>query len=302
MLSQPDGDSGATPASYREFLTKICHKFQYARPLAYLGDTPFPMNPSFKPPPPISDEQKEVMFKLYLQHPLENGPRRLAKRFNLSLKRVNAIIRLKLLEHSQVADKLQTGFKVGMEKLLGAQTHSSIPALAQNVLKTETWLGKALNANGENVPFVDSSDPTSPSFVPPDINEARTDVQKADMLEQEEQRDMSTSHYERLYWESVQEDGREPLLPSILQTERQKAELRKLNAEIKASKQFLVRKPTTEYIRRPQKTTLVVGHPRGRSGPTTKFLDVGGQFMNLDDRIKSLGLSRRRALRRHRTA
>lgn len=56
------------------------------------------MNPSFRPPPPISNEQKDVMFQLYLRHPLENGPRRLAKRFNISLKRVNAIIRLKLLE------------------------------------------------------------------------------------------------------------------------------------------------------------------------------------------------------------
>lgn len=56
------------------------------------------MNPSYKPPPPISDAQKEVMFQLYLSHRLENGPRRLAKRFNMSLKRVNAIIRLKLVE------------------------------------------------------------------------------------------------------------------------------------------------------------------------------------------------------------
>lgn len=56
------------------------------------------MNPSYKPPPPISDRQKETMIRLYLSHRLENGPRRLAKRFNISLKRVNAIIRLKLLE------------------------------------------------------------------------------------------------------------------------------------------------------------------------------------------------------------
>ncbi|KAF8203788.1 eukaryotic mitochondrial regulator protein-domain-containing protein [Pholiota molesta] len=283
-------------------MEKIGHRFQYASPLAYLGDTPFPMNPSFRPPPPISNEQKDVMFQLYLRHPLENGPRRLAKRFNISLKRVNAIIRLKLLEQrlSMENSKLQTGFQVGMERLLGAQTHSSISDIRKNVLKTEAWLNKALkeSENQDEVATVDSSDPTSPSFIPPDVNEARSDVQKADMLEQEEQRDMSVSHYERLYWESVQEDGREPLLPSILQTEKQKAELRKLNAEIKASKQFLVRKPQTAFIRRPQKAVFVVGKPRGRKGPTTKFVDVGGQFMDLSDRIKSLGISKRRAMRR----
>lgn len=105
-----------------------------------------------------------------------------------------------------------------MERLLGAQTHSSISDIRKNVLKTEAWLNKALkeSQNQDNVATVDSSDPTSPSFISPDVNEARSDVQKADMLEQEEQRDMSVSHYERLYWESVQEDGRVSFLDYLL--------------------------------------------------------------------------------------
>ncbi|KAF8956051.1 eukaryotic mitochondrial regulator protein-domain-containing protein [Flammula alnicola] len=308
MLSQPEGDRSENPTSYREFLEKIGVKYQYARPLHYLGDTPFPMNPSFKPPPPISNEQKEVMFRMYLAHRLENGPRRLAKRFNLSLKRVNAILRLKLLEKTFERGKdkrvLQTGFEAGMEKLLGAQTHSSVSAIKQNLVATEKWLDQALNTSPEkyDAALVDPFDPTHPSFEAPDVNESRSDVHKSDMLEEEEQRDATPSHYERLYWESVPEDGREPLLPSILQTERQKAELRKLKAEIKASKQFLVRRPPTQFIRRPKKAIFVVGRPRGRKGPVTKFVDVGGQFLNLDDRIKSLGLSRSRAMRRQKKA
>lgn len=262
------------------------------------------MNPSYKPPPPISDEQKEVMFQLYLSHRLENGPRRLAKRFNMSLKRVNAIIRLKILEKNferKSNRTLQTGFQVGMERILGATTHSAVPNYREKMLQTERWLVETFENNRKllsNNDFTDPTDPTHPAFRTPAINEARSDLQKADILEQEENRDASASHYERLYWESVQEDGREPLMPSILQTEKQKAEMRKLNAEVKASKQFLVRKPQTEFIRRPKPATFVSGRPRGRKGPITKFLDVGGQFMDLDDRIKALGVSRRRAAKR----
>lgn len=92
-------------------------------------------------------------------------------------------------------------------------------------------------------------------------------------------------------------------MPSILQTEKQKVQMRKLNAEVRASKQFLVRKPQAEFIKRPKKqVTFVVGRPRGRKGPTTKFLDVGGQFMDLDDRIRALGVSRKRAAKREKKA
>ena len=60
------------------------------------------MNPSFKPPPPIANDQRTLMFDMFMQDPLRNGPRRLAKRFNISLKRADAILRLKGLEKSWV--------------------------------------------------------------------------------------------------------------------------------------------------------------------------------------------------------
>ena len=56
------------------------------------------MNPSFKPPPPISDRQCEVMWQLFSRNNSEYSVRRLAKRFNLSIKRVDAILRLKGME------------------------------------------------------------------------------------------------------------------------------------------------------------------------------------------------------------
>lgn len=56
------------------------------------------MNPSFRPPPPISDHQREVMWQLFCRDNQKFSVRRLAKRFNLSLKRVDAILRLKGME------------------------------------------------------------------------------------------------------------------------------------------------------------------------------------------------------------
>lgn len=56
------------------------------------------MNPSFKPPPPISDRQRETMWQLFSRNNGEYSVRRLAKRFNLSIKRVDAILRLKGME------------------------------------------------------------------------------------------------------------------------------------------------------------------------------------------------------------
>lgn len=59
---------------------------------------PFPMNPSFKPRPPISDAQRQTIFDAHAAHPELNSVRALSEHFGISLKRVEAIIRLKALE------------------------------------------------------------------------------------------------------------------------------------------------------------------------------------------------------------
>jgi hypothetical protein len=100
---------------------------------------------------------------------------------------------------------LQTGFQVGMENLLGATTHSKVHSLKKTLAETDKFVDAAL---GTPVSALDAMDPTSPHFQAPDINELRTDVHKADMLDQEEQRDVRASRYERMFWESVPEDGR----------------------------------------------------------------------------------------------
>lgn len=72
---------------------------------------------------------------------------------------------------------MQTGFQMGMERLLGAYTH---PAIASQT-RGNVLLGQP---------------------------EERSDVTEADLLEQIERRDAARYRYERQYWESTPEDGR----------------------------------------------------------------------------------------------
>jgi Eukaryotic mitochondrial regulator protein len=59
---------------------------------------PFPLNPSFKPPTPVSDKLKSHIYDLYMANPTTNGVRSIAARYGMSIKRVDAILRLKGLE------------------------------------------------------------------------------------------------------------------------------------------------------------------------------------------------------------
>lgn len=65
-----------------------------------LYSQPFPMNPSFRPPPPISDAIRQEIYNQFMTDPVENSVRKLAIRYTLAFKRVDAILRLKGLEHS----------------------------------------------------------------------------------------------------------------------------------------------------------------------------------------------------------
>ena len=56
------------------------------------------MNKSFKPPIPISDAARSRIYADYMADPETNNIRALSQRYHLSLKRVEAILRLKGLE------------------------------------------------------------------------------------------------------------------------------------------------------------------------------------------------------------
>ncbi|KAI9002241.1 eukaryotic mitochondrial regulator protein-domain-containing protein [Gaertneriomyces semiglobifer] len=101
-------------------------RYKHVTTAVYVGgkDTPFPMNPFFKPKPPISDATRSAIYALYEEDPHTWTPRLLATRFGLSIVRVQAVIRLKALEAQwkEQNKPLQTELRAGMERFLKADT------------------------------------------------------------------------------------------------------------------------------------------------------------------------------------
>jgi hypothetical protein len=271
-------EGGETPRSYRQFMDTIGYQYRFATPRNWLGrNGPFPMNPSFRPPPPISDYQREIMWKLFSKDGQKFSVRRLAKRFNLSIKRVDAILRLKGMEQDWIKQgkQLQTGFLQGMERLLDAQTHNAITRMIDVLVDTKNTAEL-------------------------DVLPERMDVHKADMLEQEERRDATSYRYERLYWESVPEDADEPVLPNILQHVKKRAEVKRILEERRKKERFTKSVPNTRFIRRP-KNDVLVKYRKYR--PATKFVDVGAEFINVKELTKrTLTAARKARLRGRRAA
>ncbi|RUS17084.1 eukaryotic mitochondrial regulator protein-domain-containing protein [Endogone sp. FLAS-F59071] len=91
----------------------------------YLNEgMPFPMNPFFRPNPPVADKIREAIYKSYTQNSETKTPRILATEYNLSIRRVEAILKLKALESRMVEGGFipQKGFTKGMEQLLGTES------------------------------------------------------------------------------------------------------------------------------------------------------------------------------------
>lgn len=89
----------------------------------WLGDTPFPQNPYFHPPPPVHQSVRDDMWRLHTQSPQQWTVRSLSSKFRISLERTEAILRLKALEdvYTQEGKPLQTELQRHMERLLGSR-------------------------------------------------------------------------------------------------------------------------------------------------------------------------------------
>ncbi|KAJ7805142.1 hypothetical protein B0H14DRAFT_2881118, partial [Mycena olivaceomarginata] len=169
-------DEAAAAASKGKTLQGVLRQYESlkrAKPRNYVnagGESviPFPMNPSFNPPPPISDAARKRIYADYMLDPETNNIRALSQRYHLVSSAMNK--------------PLQTGFLWGMERLLGVKP--------------------------------------SPK---PDVDD-RIDVHMADMLEQDENRDAARQRFQRQYWESIPDDGKEPLLPASLEHAKKIAE------------------------------------------------------------------------------
>ncbi|TEB38771.1 hypothetical protein FA13DRAFT_1760958 [Coprinellus micaceus] len=261
--AQSESEGSATPTTYNEFLNQVAWRYKNAEPQNWLSpNAPFPMNPSFRPPPPISNSQRSRMYLEYTADPEYNSVRALSQRYNLSLKRVDAILRLKGMEEAWIKGKrLQTGFQAGMEHLLGATTHRAV---------NMRW------------------------------DDARYDVQEADVLEQDENRDAARQRYIRLYWESVPDNGSEPIVPGSLEHAHAKAlQYAKRTEEFKAIPELMPRVPDTQWLTRPH--SKVVRLER-KDRPALEFVDVGAKFMDINDRIRRIAAAGRKARRRRTVA
>ncbi|KAJ2742277.1 hypothetical protein GGI20_004596 [Coemansia sp. BCRC 34301] len=88
---------------------------------------PFPLNPAFRPRMPLSDAKKEDIYKDYLSDPVRNTPRILGSKYFISIKRVEAILKLKAIEHHMVHNDqivAQKSLTAGMESILGMSKDS----------------------------------------------------------------------------------------------------------------------------------------------------------------------------------
>ncbi|KAG2155675.1 eukaryotic mitochondrial regulator protein-domain-containing protein [Suillus clintonianus] len=176
-----DAETPETP-SYEKWIADAGRKYRDPAPRNWLGSgTPFPLNQSFRPPPPVSDSLRTHIYFSYMADPEANSVRALAVRHHLSIKRIDAILRLKGLEASWKKNKsIQTGFVQGMESLLG-------------VPQTKVFT------------TLDHSKP-----VP------RYDAVEADREDEEAGGfDWARQRYQRMFWETVPE-GKDPIMPGIL--------------------------------------------------------------------------------------
>lgn len=109
--------------SYPLWLKKIHERLAVGSGPVFLGGrTPFPYNPEFRPRPPLSDSFQNLVFSVWVGEPTKWTPRQLSIRFKISIERVKAIIKLKLLQRKMEAEGFQvpSEYVESMERHLGA--------------------------------------------------------------------------------------------------------------------------------------------------------------------------------------
>ncbi|KAI8325417.1 hypothetical protein GQ54DRAFT_295456 [Martensiomyces pterosporus] len=155
--SAPTGIPGRL-MGYKRWLRLQGGAFKSVQPgkTNYVGgrDIPFPLNPAFRPRAPVSDATREAIYKDYLADPLSNTPRVLGEKYGISIRRVEAILKLKAIEHHMVEYEQgvsQKKLTAGMESMLGvASTRAVKERLVQEVTRVS---GPRFHAVPEGTPF-----------------------------------------------------------------------------------------------------------------------------------------------------
>ncbi|KAJ3060191.1 hypothetical protein HDU99_006035, partial [Rhizoclosmatium hyalinum] len=105
-------------------------KFRNQKQAKFVGaqGAPFPMNPLFKPVPPLSNASRDEIYALYTSNPETETPLKLAAQFGISIVRVQAILRLKALQQQMERNNkpIQVQLTYHMEKLLRVDPRNEI--------------------------------------------------------------------------------------------------------------------------------------------------------------------------------
>lgn len=143
----------------------------------WIGDTPFPLNPSFNPPAPIRQSTKTEIWRLHASDPKEWTIRALSEKFSIGLQRTEAILRLKALESEWTSKNkpLQSEFQSNMDRLLGAQDRKRMPESEPSVQSTSKSMR---GAQHEEFSEADSLD--APSVIAPAM--AEESLKRASMI------------------------------------------------------------------------------------------------------------------------
>ncbi|EJU00080.1 hypothetical protein DACRYDRAFT_23591 [Dacryopinax primogenitus] len=79
----------------------------------------FPSNPSFRPPMPLSNEDRNTIYWAYKESPDPQTVRTLSQKYAISIDRVNAVIKLKQHQEIVPQNQLQHALREGMERFMG---------------------------------------------------------------------------------------------------------------------------------------------------------------------------------------
>ncbi|KAI8053455.1 eukaryotic mitochondrial regulator protein-domain-containing protein [Syncephalis plumigaleata] len=89
---------------------------------------PFPLNPTFRPNPPLAEKTRTEIFTLWYNNPIRWTPRQISNEYNISIKRAEAILRLKAFGARQASKgvTMQTKY-VEPKMVLRELSHETVP-------------------------------------------------------------------------------------------------------------------------------------------------------------------------------
>jgi len=115
------------------------------------------------------------------------------------------------------------------------------------------------------------------------------DTTASDLQDQVEDSDRLRDRYVQFFWESVPEGQQEPIMPGVLEHARQTGmKWAKMAESAKSHAQILGVRADNP----PKTQILPSGSTPGR--PMTRFVDVGGKFVDVKEHAKRLKESERR--------